>query len=103
MRRAVRLVVDVHDLAEDADDLVAGIERDRADLHVDPVAVLLEEHHLLVGGLDLADDLLRERPPERGCVSSGATTEVNCRPVTSPTTRLPAGLTQRMIPWLSIT
>jgi hypothetical protein len=35
--------------------------------------------------------------------SSGATTEVNCLPRTSPTIRIAAGLTQRMIPWSSIT
>jgi len=35
--------------------------------------------------------------------SSGATTEVNWRPRTSPTIRRPAGFTQRMIPDASIT
>jgi hypothetical protein len=36
-------------------------------------------------------------------VSSAETTEVNCRPRTSPTRRCPAGLTHRMMPWRSIT
>ena len=36
-------------------------------------------------------------------VSSGATTEVKCRPRTSPTSSIAAGLTQRTTPVLSST
>ena len=60
MQRALGLLVDVDELAEDADDLAAGIQRDRADLDIDPVAVLLDEYDLRVGDLGGTGDLLRE-------------------------------------------
>ena len=41
MQRPVGLLVNVDELAEDADDPVAGVQRDRADLDADPLAVLL--------------------------------------------------------------
>jgi len=74
MRGAVGLVLDVHELPEDADDLSARIERDCADLDGDPLAVVLHQHRLLVGRLDVPDDLLRKDTRARR-VSSGATTE----------------------------
>ena len=102
MQRAVGLLVDVDELAEDADDLVARIQRDGADLDIDPVAVLLEENDLRVGDSAVPAIFLANTSRARR-VSSGAQTEVNCRPLTSPTTLRAAGLTQRMIPYLSIT
>jgi hypothetical protein len=53
----------MHDLAEDTDDLTARVQRDGADLDADPVAVVLQQRHLLVRRLDVAEDLLCEGLP----------------------------------------
>ena len=102
MQRAVGLLVDVDELAEDSDDLIARIQRDGADLDADPLTVLLEENGLRVGARGRAGDLLGEQLP-RAEGLLGCADRRELPPFTSPTTLRPAGLTQRMIPYLSIT
>ncbi len=60
MRRALLVLLDVDDLAEDANDVAPGVERHRADLDFDPVAVRVDEDALDIGHFGTPHDLLRE-------------------------------------------
>jgi len=51
---------------------------------------------------DVPPTIFRANSSRARPVFSGATTEVNCRPATSPTIRRATGLTQRMMPFTSI-
>jgi hypothetical protein len=59
----VRLLDQVRDLAEDAHDVVAMVDRHRADLGGDPSAVRRQQDHGGVRDLGAADDLAREQLP----------------------------------------
>jgi hypothetical protein len=97
----VRLLDQVRDLAEDAHDVVAMVDRHRADLGGNPSAVRRQQDHGGVRDLGAADDLAREQLLAR-LVASGATTEVNWRPRTSPTMCFAARFSQRITPVASM-
>src|SRR6266566_3523776 len=61
MLRRLGLGFDGDDLAEDADDLAAGVERHGAELDLDPVTVRVDEDALHIGHLGAPNDLLREQ------------------------------------------
>src|SRR2546422_4995167 len=60
MQRSLGLLLDSYDLAEDADDMAAGVERHGAELDLDPVAVRVDQNALYIGHPGAPDDLLRE-------------------------------------------
>ena len=91
-----------HELAEDADDVIAVPERHREISSVTLVWSALRRTPS-VSVTETAPMILRVKSSRARCVSSGATTEVKCRPRTSPTSSIAAGLTQRITPAVSTT
>ena len=92
-----RCLVDVRDLAEDADHAVALDERDALSstpIRSPSAPITTTWESCGFGG----PAMFRAKTSRDRRVSSGATTEVNCRPRTSPTSRRAAGFNQRMIP-----
>jgi hypothetical protein len=60
MQRRFGLCFDVDDLPEDADDVAARVERHRAELDLDTIALRVDEDALYIGHLGAPDNLLRE-------------------------------------------
>ena len=101
-KRIVGLLFDVGDLSEDADESMPVHQYAGADVDLNATTVSVDEDHLRIGHCGRADNLGAKCSRARR-VSSGATTDVNWRPRTSPTRRRAAGLIQRMTPVGSMT
>jgi hypothetical protein len=102
LRVGNRLLGHIRDLTEDVHNMFAANERYRAHFDRDATPVTADHHDLGVGDRLVSHDLSREHLL-RATRLLGATTDVNRRPRTSPTMRSPAGFTQRITPWASMT